>query len=150
MHEGWSTAGFCVDCLSFVFFVCACVCDTPCSLCALADIPVFVFVFMYAGWKIFKRTSFVQYVHCFRCRLTVLHILTDVSVWTSLSQMDFETGRRELDDMSDAEAEKQFTPTTYVTQYCCSGSLLTLFFHSWYQKVWAAGKSFLPWVSSVV
>ena len=42
-----------------------------------------IFVVFYGGWKLFKRTKFV-----------------------SLDEMDFSTGRRELDDIMDAEEER--------------------------------------------
>ncbi|GAA6027826.1 hypothetical protein JCM8097_001735 [Rhodosporidiobolus ruineniae] len=54
-----------------------------------------MFVVAYVGWKTFKRTKFVR-----------------------LEQMDFQTGRRELDQMAEDEAAK-FRPAT-----------------TWYGKVW--------------
>ncbi|KAI5479664.1 amino acid transmembrane transporter [Pseudohyphozyma bogoriensis] len=60
-------------------------------------IPVWVFIIFVVFWKFYKRTK-----------------------WVSLSAIDFETGRRELDDMAEAEAEKEQMPTT------------------WYGKLWAA------------
>ncbi|KAK4702354.1 hypothetical protein P7C70_g3871, partial [Phenoliferia sp. Uapishka_3] len=63
----------------------------------IAYITIAIFFVFFVFWKFYKKTKFV-----------------------SVSAMDFETGRRELDEMSDNEAAKMEEPTT------------------WYGKVWAA------------
>lgn len=62
----------------------------------VAYITLPIFAFMYVGWKLYKKTSFVR-----------------------LADMDFETGRRELDEMCADEEAKFVEPTT------------------WYAKLWA-------------
>lgn len=52
-------------------------------------IPVWVFILFVAFWKLYKKTH-----------------------WVSLDEMDFDTGRRELDEMADQEAAKYEAPTT--------------------------------------
>ncbi|KAL8277353.1 hypothetical protein RQP46_010193 [Phenoliferia psychrophenolica] len=63
----------------------------------ISYITLVIFAVFFVFWKFYKKTRFV-----------------------STAAMDFETGRRELDEMSDAEAAKMEEPTT------------------WYGKVWAA------------
>ncbi|GAA5923553.1 hypothetical protein JCM1841_002980 [Sporobolomyces salmonicolor] len=54
----------------------------------ISYITLVIFAILYVGWKLFKRTKFVR-----------------------LADMDFETGRRELDAIADEEAAK-FVPAT--------------------------------------
>ncbi|GAA6028004.1 hypothetical protein JCM8097_001825 [Rhodosporidiobolus ruineniae] len=53
-------------------------------------VTCWIFIVLYIGWKLFKRTKFVR-----------------------LESMDFFTGRRELDQMAEDEAEKYTKPTTW-------------------------------------
>ncbi|BGP14290.1 hypothetical protein JCM10213_004254 [Rhodosporidiobolus nylandii] len=62
----------------------------------VAYITIVIFLVLWAGFKLYKRTKFVR-----------------------LETMDFFTGRRELDQMAEDEAEKYVAPTT------------------WYGKIWA-------------
>ncbi|GJN92789.1 hypothetical protein Rhopal_005827-T1 [Rhodotorula paludigena] len=60
-----------------------------------AYIPVWVFIILAVFWKFYKKTT-----------------------WVRIANMDFETGRRELDAIAEEEAAKYKAPTT------------------WYAKVW--------------
>jgi len=53
-------------------------------------ITVLIFAILFVFWKLYKKTKFV-----------------------SLDLMDFDTGRRELDDIADAEAARYIEPTTF-------------------------------------
>ncbi|GAA5984787.1 hypothetical protein JCM10908_003504 [Rhodotorula pacifica] len=68
--------------------------DTPSFITAYITIPIFFIMML--GWKIIKKTKFVR-----------------------LDDMDFDSGRRQLDDMEEEEKARYTPPTT------------------WYEKLWA-------------
>ncbi|GAA5865290.1 hypothetical protein JCM3774_004926 [Rhodotorula dairenensis] len=57
----------------------------------VAYVTLVIFAVLYVFWKLWKRTKFVR-----------------------LDNMDFDTGRRELDSMADKEAARYKKPTTFV------------------------------------